>query len=767
MTELSIIGFPRIGANRELKKWIENFFAGKLSADELLQNAAGLKKRHWQLQRDHEISFIPSNDFSFYDGMLDMAYLLNIIPERYRRAELNPLDTYFAMAKGYQERNFDLKALPMKKWFNTNYHYIVPSIEPGTEIKLNGDKPFREYQEALSLGIKTKPVLIGPLTFLKLAKIEPDGPNFFELGDAIALAYREILNKFNELQAGWIQLDEPVLAMDLAPADIELFNRVYPTILTAKNNLKVLLQTYFGDIRDIYTQAIDSDFDAIGLDFVEGEENFNLLARHGFPAGKLLFAGMINGKNIWRNHYPTTLEKLDRLLFRADWNRIVISSSCSLLHVPYTTKNESRLEPKYLRNLAFAEEKLLELHEISVLWAERNPYIDQRFQNNEAVIAAKYENKESILPEIRAKVEQLTEADFVRNPSYEKRALNQQEKLALPLLPTTTIGSFPQTQEIRKLRKSYQDGDISSVEYDETIRQKIAAIIALQEEIGLDVLVHGEYERNDMVEYFGQNLTGFLFTETGWVQSYGTRCVKPPIIFGDIQRTRPITVDWITYAQSLTTKPVKGMLTGPVTILNWSFVREDLPLQKVAYQLALAIKGEVMELEAKGIGIIQIDEAAFREKLPLRKADWHTYLEWAIPAFRLTHASLKPETQIHTHMCYSEFKEIIKEIEALDADVFTFEAARSDLSLLVTLNASGFRMQTGPGVYDIHSSRIPGKEEMKEIISKMIAKIGFRKLWVNPDCGLKTRGMAETLSSLKNMVSAARELRSELAAEDR
>jgi 5-methyltetrahydropteroyltriglutamate--homocysteine methyltransferase len=767
MTQLSVVGFPRIGAGRELKKWTESFFAGRLSADELQQNAAGLRTRHWLLQRENGIDFIPSNDFSFYDGMLDMAYLLNIVPERYRQAELNTLDTYFAMAKGYQDRNFDLKALPMKKWFNTNYHYIVPAIEPDMEIKLNGDKPFREYQEALLLGIKTKPVLIGPLTFLKLVKIESEDRNIFELADSIALVYHEILNKFSNLQADWIQFDEPVLATDLAPADIELFQRVYSTILTAKNNLKVLLQTYFGDIRDIYTQATALEFDAIGLDFVEGEENFNLLAQYEFPADKLLFAGMVNGKNIWRNHYPKTLEKLDRLLFRVDLNRIVLSSSCSLLHLPYTTKNEPRLEPKHLRNLAFAEEKLVELYEISALWAERNPYTDQRFQNNEAAVSAKYVNNESILPEIRAKIEGLTEADFVRNPSFEKRTLNQQAKLKLPLLPTTTIGSFPQTPEIRKLRKSYQDGDIAPAEYDETIRQKVAAIIALQEEIGLDVLVHGEYERNDMVEYFGQNLSGFLFTETGWVQSYGTRCVKPPIIFGDIGRTRPITVDWITYAQSLTTKPVKGMLTGPVTILNWSFVREDLPLQEVAYQLALAIKAEVMDLEAGGIGIIQIDEAAFREKLPLRKADWRSYLDWSIPAFRLTNAAVKPETQIHTHMCYSEFKEILEEIEALDADVFTFEAARSDLSILDALNANGFRMQTGPGVYDIHSPRIPGKEEIKEIISKMIPKIGLRKLWVNPDCGLKTRELAETLPSLKNMVSAARELRSELAAEDR
>jgi 5-methyltetrahydropteroyltriglutamate--homocysteine methyltransferase len=761
MTQLSVIGFPRIGAGRELKKWTENFFADKLSGEELQKNAAGLRTRHWSLQREHGIDFIPSNDFSLYDGMLDMACLLNIIPERYRQAALNPLDTYFAMAKGYQDRNFDLKALPMKKWFTTNYHYIVPVIEAGMEIRLSGDKPFREYGEALSAGIKTKPVLIGPFTFLKLAKIESNQLNILDLAGAIAAAYREIFQKFSDLQVDWIQLDEPALVTDLSPADIELLTTVYPAILAGKNGLKVLLQTYFGDIRDVYEQIIALEFDAIGLDFVDGEPNFDLLAKHGFPSDMLLFAGMVNGRNIWRNQYPKTLAKLDRLLSWVDRERIILSSSCSLLHLPYTIKDEPRLEPKYLQHLAFAEEKLAELQEISALWHEKDFTMDPRFKNNTAIRSAKSTDSDSILPDVRADVKRLAGTDFIRTPSFEKRNRAQRAKLNLPFLPTTTIGSFPQTAEIRKLRKSYQNSNLSPAEYTATINQKIAEVIALQEEIGLDVLVHGEYERNDMVEYFGQNLSGFLFTHNGWVQSYGTRCVKPPVIFGDIQRRSPITIDCISYAQHLTAKPVKGMLTGPVTILNWSFVREDLPLREVAYQLALAIKAEVMDLETAGIQIIQIDEAAFREKLPLRKADWHTYLDWAISAFRLTHAAVKPETQIHTHMCYSEFAGIIPEIEALDADVFTFEAARSDLSILDALNASGFRMGTGPGVYDIHSPRVPGKNEIKAIITTMIRKIDPRKLWVNPDCGLKTRGMEETVASLKNMVAAANELREE------
>lgn len=757
MSKLSVIGYPRIGAQRELKKWTESYFADKLSVEELQENAASLRKRHWSIQREAGIDLIPSNDFSFYDSMLDMAVLLNVIPECYQNLNLNPLDTYFAMAKGYQDQTHDVKALPMKKWFNTNYHYIVPSLEEGLKVKLNGDKPFREYQEALAIGLRTKPVLIGPFTFLMLAKVQ-SGKSSFDFSETIANVYQQILERFHALQADWIQFDEPSLVTDLSPDEIRQFTAIYQQLLSRKKNLRVLLQSYFGDIRDIYSQVISLDFDGIGLDLVEGEQNIQWITQKGFPKDKLLFAGVVNGKNIWVNDYQKTLQKLDRIIGKIDRERVILSSSCSLLHVPYNLSFENRLEPTFRKHLAFAAEKLAELKEIALLWNQTDYETNGIFQKNSLLITEKSASSPYQATQIREKVQCLTKDDFTRNPPFKTRNVLQKSKLQLPLLPTTTIGSFPQTAEVRKLRKAYRNGDITEIQYNDAIKQKIADVIRLQDEIGLDVLVHGEYERNDMVEYFGENLDGFLFTDNGWVQSYGTRCVKPPIIFGDVSRIRPFTVDNITFAQSLTPKPVKGMLTGPVTILNWSFVREDLPLPDIAYQIALAIKEEVIDLEGNGIRIIQIDEAALREKLPLRKKDWENYLNWAIRAFCLTHATVKPETQIHTHMCYSEFSDIIKDVAAMDADVFTFEAAKSDLSILEALHANAFEPETGPGVYDIHSPRVPGKEEIKAILHQILKKIDLHKLWVNPDCGLKTRGMEETVASLRNMVAAAQEL---------
>ncbi len=762
MSKISVIGYPRIGAQRELKKWTESYFSGKLSGEALQKNAAELRARHWSCQREHRIDFIPANDFSFYDTMLDTAFLLNAVPERYRQLDLDPLDTYFAMAKGYQERNRDVKALPLRKWFNTNYHYLVPALEAGMEFKLNGDKPFLEYQEALALGIATKPVLIGPFTFLKLAKVESGQPLQDDYAAAIGGVYREIFARFNALDVPWVQLDEPALVTDLTPEEIQRFETIYRDLLPHKQKLRILLQTYFGDVRDVYRPLMALDFDGIGLDLVEGGRNLDLIAANGFPADKLLFAGVIHGKNIWVNDYRATLTTLERLAGQVERERIVLGTSCSLLHLPYSLEHEKHLLPEHRKQLAFAEEKLEELQEIAALWDEADYHKDPRLIANAAILAAKKDDPASEVPAVREQVASLTEADFVRKPAFNERRTIQRARLKLPLLPTTTIGSFPQTPAVRKLRRSYRDGAIDAAQYDAAIREMIAGAVRLQEEIGLDVLVHGEYERNDMVEYFGENLSGFLFTDNGWVQSYGTRCVKPPIIFGDVRRTKPITVATIHYAQSLTAKPVKGMLTGPVTILNWSFPREDRALREIAYQIALAIREEVLDLEAAGIRIIQIDEAAFREKLPLRKADWDSYFDWAIRAFRLTHTAVRPETQIHTHMCYSEFAAIIEAIMALDADVFTFEAARSDLSILDALNACGFPMETGPGVYDIHSPRVPGQEEIKAILRRMLTKIPREKLWVNPDCGLKTRGTEETLASLINLTAAARELRQEL-----
>lgn len=763
MQLLSTVGYPRIGAQRELKKWVESYFHKNISQEELLKNAAAIRKRHWSVQKEKGIDFIPANDFSFYDNFLDTAFLLNVIPENYRQLKLDDLDMYFAMAKGYQDAQNDAKALPMKKWFNTNYHYMVPLIDEDTKFALNGRKPFDEYLEALSMGIKTKPVMIGPLTFLKLSRINHGNKTYLDYADEIVGVYQEIITEFSELKAEYLQIDEPVLVTDLTAEDLELFSVMYQKLLSKKKNIKVLLQTYFGDVRDIYERLISLDFDAIGLDFVEGSHNIKLIEKYGFPQDKLLFAGVVNGKNIWKNDYKRTREIFNKISGYLPKNRIVLNTSCSLLHVPYTIESETEMPELYKVHFAFAEEKLAELKQLAELVNDESYAQNAVYLKNRQIINEKLENKEFLYEDVREKINNLTESDFQRKPSFIERIRKQKNALDLPLLPTTTIGSFPQTAEIRELRKQYRNGKISCQQYDEKIKGKIADLIGLQEEIGLDVFVHGEFERNDMVEYFGENLSGFLFTKNAWVQSYGTRCVKPPIIFGDVKREKPITVGYITYAQSLSSKIVKGMLTGPVTILNWSFVREDLSLRDIAYQIALAIKAEVNDLEANGIKIIQIDEAALREKLPLRKQDWDKeYLSWAIKAFRLVHASVKPDTQIHTHMCYSEFEDIIKEIDEMDADVITFEAARSDLSLIDVLKSNNFRTEVGPGVYDIHSPRIPSKEEIIAILTQMINKLEVAKLWVNPDCGLKTRGMEETVPSLKNMVNAARELRKKL-----
>ncbi len=721
--------------------------------EELQDTAAQLRKTHWENQKKYGIDFIPSNDFSFYDNLLDTAVLLDIVPKRYRKLGLGKLDTYFAMARGYQGDYGDVKALGMKKWFNTNYHYIVPEVEDDLVIALEGTKPFDEYQEAKSYGIETKPVITGIYTLLKALRFTGE-KDITDIKAAVVNAYKDILTKFDEYGAKWVQFDEPALVMDLSVEDILLLKELYGEILNAKGNVKVLLQTYFGDIRDCYAALMTLPFDGIGLDFVEGTESLDLV-RTGFSADKTLFAGVVNGKNIWKNNYTKTLDVVKKLECCA--KNIVIGTSCSLLHVPYTIRTETKLEESYKKYFAFAEEKLCELSELKEIIDDDICLDHPKYQANQAVFA---KPRDCINEYVQKKVASITKQDFTRLPDFEKRAEIQKKKLNLPLLPTTTIGSFPQTTEVRANRTAFKKGTITEEQYKTFNKKKIAECIALQEEIGLDVLVHGEFERNDMVEYFGECLDGFLFTEKAWVQSYGTRCVKPPIIWGDISRSKPMTVEYSVYAQGLTRRPVKGMLTGPVTILNWSFPREDVNCSESAMQIALAIREEVLDLEANGIQIIQIDEAALREKLPLRRSDRHSrYLDWAIPAFRLVHSGVKPETQIHTHMCYSEFEDIIKEIDDMDADVITFEASRSDLKIIEILQENHFRTAVGPGVYDIHSPRVPSTDEMKTALKKMLVRIPAEKLWVNPDCGLKTRGNEETVPSLKHLVEAARELR--------
>lgn len=682
--QTSVIGFPRIGTLRELKFASEKYFRNEIKAEELLQTAKDLRKAHWMTQKEAGITFISSNDFSHYDLVLDTAVLLGIVPKRYQELQLSALDTYFAMARGYQGTSGDVKALAMKKWFNTNYHYIVPEAEDDTVIHLSASKLFDEYAEAKELGIATKPVVIGAYTMLKLCRFTGEKKAEDFIGDLTAM-----------------------------------------------------------------------DFDGIGLDFLEGKETVRLIEAYGFPADKILFAGLVNGKNIWKNHYEKTLQTVKGLQEKNI--SVVLSTSCSLLHVPYTLKHETKLPKECSAYFAFAEEKLTELQELGVL-ADLADYIKaESYQNNHRLFAEKRDCEND---GVRERLSRITEQDAVRLPKRSERQKLQKAEFGLPEFPATTIGSFPQTRDVKANRSAYRKGEKTKEEYEAFNRAKIAECVAWQEEIGLDVLVHGEYERNDMVEYFGEALGGFLFTEKGWVQSYGTRCVKPPVIWGDVYRKSPITVAWSVYAQSLTKKIMKGMLSGPVTILNWSFPREDISIRESISQIALAIRDEVLDLEANGIRMIQIDEAALREKLPLRKSDWYSeYLDFAIPAFRLTHSGVEAETQIHTHMCYSEFTDIIPAIDDMDADVITFEASRSDLQILDSLRENHFETEVGPGVYDIHSPRVPSVEEMVQSLTVMLTKIPKEKLWVNPDCGLKTRGVPEADASLRNMVKAAEEIR--------
>ena len=745
----TIVGFPRIGENRELKFITEKYFKHEATEEELKERAKDLRQHDRKLLLDSGLTNFTSNHFSFYDQMLDAAFLFNVIPENIAELDLSDLDKYFALARGYQGKKGDVKAWPMKKWFNTNYHYIVPQFTADTDVKLAGTKIFDEFVEAKEDGTITRPVLVGPFTLLQLSEFH--GCVKEDFVGAFIEAYARIFKQLEDLGANWIQLDEPSLVKDLDERELALFKALYEPLLLQKGRLKVLAQTYFGDVRDAYDVLLKLPFDGIGLDFVEGRKTLELVER-GFDDGKVLFAGVVNGKNIWRNNYQKTLDLLKKLNVK----NLVLTTSCSLLHVPYTVASEE-LEEDVTKHFSFAEEKVRELVELDALLKNQSP----EFLRKNAELFEKPRVLENA--ELHQKIADLKPEAFVRQPEFAVREKIQKQEFNLPLLPTTTIGSFPQTREVKQKRAAFRKHEISQEEYDEFIAERIDSWIRFQEEIGLDVLVHGEFERNDMVEYFGQHLEGYVFTKKAWVQSYGTRCVKPPIIWGDVSRKDPITVRWSVYAQKQTKKIVKGMLTGPVTILNWSFPREDISIKESTLQLALAIREEVLDLEKNGIRIIQIDEAALREKLPLRRSDWQSeYLDWAIPAFRLVHSGVKPETQIHTHMCYSEFNDIIPAIDDMDADVISFEASRSNLEILDELKEKNFKTEVGPGVYDIHSPRIPTVEEIEQALHRILAKVQKEKVWVNPDCGLKTRGEKETKASLKNLTQAAQNIREEL-----
>ena len=742
----TIVGFPRIGENRELKFITEKYFKHEATEEELKERAKDLRQYDRKLLLDSGLTNFTSNHFSFYDQMLDAAFLFNVIPENIAELDLSDLDKYFALARGYQGKKGDVRAWPMKKWFNTNYHYIVPQFTADTDVKLAGTKIFDEFVEAKEDGTITRPVLVGPFTLLQLSEFH--GCVKEDFVGAFIEAYARIFKQLEDLGANWIQLDEPSLVKDLDERELALFKALYEPLLLQKGRLKVLAQTYFGDVRDAYDVLLKLPFDGIGLDFVEGRKTLELVER-GFDDGKVLFAGVVNGKNIWRNNYQKTLDLLKKLNVK----NLVLTTSCSLLHVPYTVASEE-LEEDVTKHFAFAEEKVRELVELDALLKNQSP----EFLRKNAELFEKPRVLENA--ELHQKIADLKPEAFVRQPEFAVREKIQKQEFNLPLLPTTTIGSFPQTREVKQKRAAFRKHEISQEEYDEFIAERIDSWIRFQEEIGLDVLVHGEFERNDMVEYFGQHLEGYVFTKKAWVQSYGTRCVKPPIIWGDVSRKEPITVRWSVYAQKQTKKIVKGMLTGPVTILNWSFPREDISIKESTLQLALAIREEVLDLEKNGIRIIQIDEAALREKLPLRRSDWQSeYLDWAIPAFRLVHSGVKPETQIHTHMCYSEFNDIISAIDDMDADVISFEASRSNLEILDELKEKNFKTEVGPGVYDIHSPRIPTVEEIEQALHRILAKVKKEKVWVNPDCGLKTRGEKETKASLKNLTQAAQNIR--------
>ncbi|MFF5248811.1 5-methyltetrahydropteroyltriglutamate--homocysteine S-methyltransferase [Streptosporangium sp. NPDC000095] len=741
----TVLGYPRIGAHRELKFATEDFWAGTIGADELEATAASLRGSVWTELRDAGLDAIPSNTFSFYDQVLDTTVMIDAVPARYRN--LTGLDRYFAMARGTAE----LPPLEMTKWFDTNYHYIVPELALDTRFQLVGGsaaKPVAEYLEARKLGIETRPVLVGPLTYLLLAKAAPNSPEGFtplDLLDSLVETYAELLERLAGAGAQWVQFDEPVLARDLGAREIEALGRAYRRLGGLPSRPKILLATYFGAVgAQALRMVASTEVEAIGLDLVAGPGNLEAVASVGGLARKTLVAGVVDGRNVWRTDPARVKSTYAVLLGFAD--TVELSSSCSLLHVPVDLDSETALDPAVRARLAFARQKVAELVGLAA---------DLRSENPSAV-------KPPVVladPDVRARLEALGDA---RRADRAVRFAAQRAKLGLPELATTTIGSFPQTAEIRKARADRKAGRIDENAYVEAMRAEIARVIMLQEELGLDVLVHGEPERNDMVQYFAERLDGYAATDHGWVQSYGSRCVRPPILHGDVSRPEPMTVEWASYAQSLTSKPVKGMLTGPVTMLAWSFVRDDQPLAQTARQVALALRDEITDLEATGIGIVQVDEPALRELLPLRKDDQDVYLAWAIGAFRLATSGAADSTQIHTHMCYSEFGEIISPIADLDADVTSVEAARSHMELLPYLTEVGYANGIGPGVYDIHSPRVPTTEEIEDNLRNVLQAVPADRLWVNPDCGLKTRGYPETRAALANMVAAARTVRADL-----
>ncbi|XP_072956169.1 5-methyltetrahydropteroyltriglutamate--homocysteine methyltransferase 2 [Typha angustifolia] len=759
-----IVGYPRMGPKRELKFALESFWDGKSSAEDLQKVAADLRSSIWKQMASAGIKYIPSNTFSYYDQVLDTTAMLGAVPDRYSWAggEIG-FDTYFSMARG----NASVPAMEMTKWFDTNYHFIVPELGPNTKFSYSSHKAVLEYKEAKALGIDTVPVLVGPVTYLLLSKpakgVEKSFSLLSLLGSILPI-YKEVIAELKAAGASWIQFDEPTLVKDLDSHQLAAFSKAYSELESSFSGLNVLIETYFADLpAEAYkTVTTLNGISGIGFDLVRGTKTLDFIKSAGFPTGKYLFAGVVDGRNIWANDLAASLSTLQALEAVVGKDKLVVSTSCSLAHTAVDLVNETKLDTEIKSWLAFAAQKIVEVNALAKALAGQKD--EAFFSANAAAQASRKSSPRVNNEEVQKAAAALRGSDHRRATNVTARLDAQQKKLNLPILPTTTIGSFPQTMDLRRVRREYKAKKISEEEYVSAIKEEINKVVKLQEELDIDVLVHGEPERNDMVEYFGEQLSGFAFTVNGWVQSYGSRCVKPPIIYGDVSRPKAMTVFWSSMAQSMTARPMKGMLTGPVTILNWSFVRNDQPRFETCYQIALAIKKEVEDLEAAGIQVIQIDEAALREGLPLRKSEQAFYLDWAVHSFRITNCGIKDTTQIHTHMCYSNFNDIIHSIIDMDADVITIENSRSDEKLLsVFREGVKYGAGIGPGVYDIHSPRIPSTEEIADRINKMLAVLETNILWVNPDCGLKTRKYAEVKPALTNMVSAAKLLRTQLA----
>ena len=750
MIQVASIGYPRIGPKRELKKALEQFWKGEIKEQDLHAVAKDLRKQNWQTQKDNGVDLISSNDFSFYDQVLDAICLLGAIPKRYKwDGNEVTLKTYFAMARGSQTSELDVPALEMTKWFDTNYHYLVPELSKNQEFKLSSNKPFSEYEEAKQAGFDTKPVILGPLTFLSLSK-GIDGSNTIDLLDKILPVYKEIIKKFSELGAQWIQIDEPILVKDLDANTVSKIRATLNELKQAAGSSKILLTTYFEDLNeDVQKEVFDSNVDAVHLDLVRGTKNQEYVKN----SAKKLSLGLVDGRNVWKANLQ---EKINFIKNNTSGD-VIISSSCPLLHSPYDLDLEEKVPSEIKRWLSFAKQKLQELNIIKgyINEGSHKTELDQNISDVENRKTSKLIHDDAV----KNRIKTIDKSIIDRKLGYAERAKVQKNIFALPKYPTTTIGSFPQTTDVRQARAKFKRGELDEQSYEKFLEEKTIDTIRKQEQIGIDVIVHGEFERNDMVEYFGEQLKGFTFTSSGFVQSYGSRCVKPPIIFGNVSRPHAMTVRWSKFAQEQTKQIVKGMLTGPITILQWSFVRDDQPRKFTAQEIAFAIRDEVEDLEKNGIRMIQIDEPALREGLPLKKKNWKEYLNWSVDCFKISAAVVKNETQIHTHMCYAEFEDIIDSIAALDADVISIETSRSRMELLTTFEKFKYPNEVGPGVYDIHSPRVPSTEEMKELIQKASKLIDPARIWVNPDCGLKTRGWPETIDALTKMVNAAKEIR--------